>query len=100
MVRFARSVEEPLRGVVTLFSVITLVAIIPALTDIEGWIQSWMEPSSSHAILYFALMGAVMVLCGVAGYYLGKAVTWPLRLIIERDEAREQAKNAVMRTNR
>ena len=97
MIRFARAVEEPLRGIITLFGMFAFVIIIPWLTDIEGWIQNWMEPTVSYAIFYIAAIIGVFIFCAVAGYYLGKWVTWPLRYIIEKHDQRENERQLHLR---
>jgi len=95
MVRFAIAVEEPLHGIITFFSAIALLIVLPMLTDIEGWMQGWMEATTAHALIYFAAMGGVIMISAIGGYYTGKITTWPLRYVIERANDRERTRNAV-----
>jgi hypothetical protein len=90
MVWVAKNLEEPLRGFITLAAVVIAWIVIPWVTDIEGLLRNRMDMASTpFLIMYWAVVVLVVVVCGVAGYYFGKAVTKPLRNIAERHDLKE-----------
>ena len=91
MVWIAKNLEEPIRGLITLLAVIGAWIAIPWVTDIEGLVRDNMDMSSAgFAVMYWVVVFAVILVCGVAGYFVGLWVTKPLRTIVEQHDFKEQ----------
>jgi len=86
MVWLARIIEEPLRGLITMFGALAAVVVIPWLTDIEGRVDGLITDTAGSAVLYLGMIVFVILASGVIGYLLGLALTWPIRYVIKKDD--------------